>query len=117
MSSELAFGVIGLGFGAVHTRVLGEMEGVRLVAVCDSDLQRLAAVSRGRTVKTYQDYETMLRDETLDAVVVAVPVRLHEHVALKVIEAGKALLVRNHWRRHWPRGVALSKQRRSEVSS
>ena len=50
-------------------------------------------MARGRTVNTYQDYETMLRDETLDAVVVAVPIRLHEQVALKVIEAGKALLV------------------------
>ena len=93
MSKEIVFGVIGLGFGAVHTRVLGEMEGVRLAAVCDSDAQRLTAVSRGRTVNTYQDYETMLREEALDAVVVAVPIRLHEQVALKVIDAGKALLV------------------------
>src|SRR5688572_21307982 len=93
MSKELAFGVVGLGFGAVHARVLGEMEGVRLAAVCDSDPQRLAAVGRGRTVNTYQDYETMLQHEALDAVVVAVPVRLHEQVAMAVIGAGRALLV------------------------
>jgi predicted dehydrogenase len=93
MSKELAFGVIGLGFGAVHARVLGEMEGVRLAAICDSDPQRLATVARGRTVTAYQDYGQMLRDEPLDAVVVAVPIRLHEKVALAVIEAGKALLV------------------------
>ena len=35
----------------------------------------------------------MLRDEALDAVVVAVPIRLHEQVAMAVIDAGKALLV------------------------
>ena len=35
MSKELAFGIVGLGFGAVHARVLGEMEGVRLAAICD----------------------------------------------------------------------------------
>jgi len=93
VSTELAFGIVGLGFGAVHARVLSEMEGVRLAAICDSDPQRLAAVGRGRTVKTYQSYETMLREETLDAVVVAVPIRLHEQVATAAIEAGKALLV------------------------
>jgi predicted dehydrogenase len=93
VSKELAFGVVGLGFGAVHARVLGEMEGVRLAAVCDMDPQRLATVARGRTVHTYEDYETMLRNEALDAVVVAVPIRLHEQVAMAVIDAGKALLV------------------------
>jgi predicted dehydrogenase len=93
VSGDLTFGIIGLGFGAVHARVLGEMEGVRLAAVCDSDPQRLATVSRGRTANTYHHYEAMLRDESLDAVVVAVPVRLHEPVAMAVIEAGKALLV------------------------
>lgn len=93
MSKDLSFGIVGLGFGAVHARVLGEMEGVRLAAVCDSDPHRLAAVSRGRTANTYHHYEAMLRDETLDAVVVAVPVQLHEPVAMAVIDAGKALLV------------------------
>ena len=93
MTRELSFAVIGLGFGAVHARVLTEMEGVRLAAVCDSDPQRLAGVVRGRSANAYRDYEAMLRDETLDAVVVAVPVRMHEAVALAVIEAGKALLV------------------------
>jgi predicted dehydrogenase len=93
VSKELAFGIVGLGFGAVHARVLGEMEGVRLAAICDMDPQRLATVARGRTVNTYQDYEAMLRDEPLDAVVVAVPIRLHEQVAMAVIDAGKALLV------------------------
>jgi predicted dehydrogenase len=93
LSRDLAVGVVGLGFGAVHARVLNEMEGVRLAAICDSDPQRLAATARGRTAAIYPDYRAMLRDEALDAVIVAVPVRLHEEVALAVIAAGKALLV------------------------
>jgi UDP-N-acetylglucosamine 3-dehydrogenase len=81
-------GVIGLGFGAVHARVLGEMESVDLVALCDVDRSRLATVGRGRSVSLYEDYATMLAQERLAAVVVAVPTRLHEEVALAAIGAG-----------------------------
>jgi UDP-N-acetylglucosamine 3-dehydrogenase len=89
--SELSVAVVGLGFGANHARILGEMEGVRLAAVCDTDAARLAAAHAG--AKRYKDYAAMLRDEDLDAVVLAVPARLHEKMGIAAIEAGRALLV------------------------
>ncbi len=90
---ELRLGVVGLGFGANHARVLSELDGVCLAAVCDSDADRLAAAARGRTLAAYADYGEMLRKERLDAVVVAVPAHLHAPVALAAIGAGCALLV------------------------
>jgi UDP-N-acetylglucosamine 3-dehydrogenase len=93
MTRELAFGVIGLGFGANHARVLHGLPGVRLAAVCDLDESRLAAASEGRQVLIYQDHAAMLRDQRLDAVVVATPERLHVPIALAAIEAGCAVLV------------------------
>jgi predicted dehydrogenase len=89
---DLAVAVVGLGFGAIHARVLSELAGVRLAAVCDTDAQRLAATARDGT-NTYTDYETMLAQEKLDAIVVAVPARLHERAALAAINAGCAVLV------------------------
>src|SRR3972149_1529624 len=85
---ELAVGVVGLGFGANHARVLSEMAGVRLAAVCDTDAKRLAAVAGARGARGYADYEAMLCQERLDALVIAAPARLHEAVALAAIEAG-----------------------------
>ena len=90
---ELAVGVVGLGFGANHARVLSEMAGVRLAAVCDTDAKRLAAVAGARGARGYADYEAMLCQERLDALVIAAPARLHEAVALAAIEAGVAVLV------------------------
>jgi predicted dehydrogenase len=90
---ELAFGVVGLGFGANHARVLNQLPGVRLAAVCDPDETRLEAATSGRDARPYRDHETMLRQEPLDAVVVAVPARLHEPVALAALAAGCAVLV------------------------
>jgi UDP-N-acetylglucosamine 3-dehydrogenase len=91
--SALAIGVVGLRFGANHARILDGMDSVRLAAVCDPDEQRLAAAAQGREARAYADYEAMLREETLNAVVVAVPARLHEAVALAAIRSGCALLV------------------------
>jgi predicted dehydrogenase len=93
VTSNLSVAVIGLGFGAVHARVLFEMEDVTLAAVCDLDAQRRAAVTRGRNVRAYDDYRRLLQDEKLDAAIVAVPTRLHEEVAAAAIEAGLPLLV------------------------
>ena len=90
---KLAVAVIGLGFGAKHARVLSELENVQLVAVCDTDEQRLAAVADGRSIGAFNDYSTMLHEVALDAVIVAVPARLHEPVARAAIDAGCAVLV------------------------
>lgn len=89
---DLAVGVIGLGFGANHARILAAMEGVRLAAVCDADPARLPAIRAGAT-SCYQDHREMLARERLDAVVVALPPLLHEAVALDAIAAGCSVLV------------------------
>jgi len=90
---QLAVGVAGLGFGANHARVLDEMEGVRLAALCDPDARRLAAAAEGRQARTYANPGAMLCEERLDALVVAVPASSHEAVALAAVEAGVAVLV------------------------
>ena len=90
---ELAIGVVGLGFGANHARVLERTTGVRLAALCDRDESRLAAAAKGRSAAAYSDFEAMLRGEKLDGVVIAVPEALHLPFAMKAIEAGCAVLV------------------------
>jgi UDP-N-acetylglucosamine 3-dehydrogenase len=90
---DLAFGVVGLRFGANHARVLSNLDGVRLAALCDTDESRLAAAAKGLEVATFRDYNAMLSDVELDAVVVAVPAALHEPMALAAVAAGCDLLV------------------------
>lgn len=108
-SGELNIAVVGLGFGSNHARVLSELDGVRLAAVCDSNPQRLDAVSAGGGLQTYTDYETMLATEKLDAVVVAVPARLHCRVALAAIAAGSAVLVEKPLAPNLEDAIALSR--------
>ena len=85
--------MIGLGaMGANHARVLGEIDGVVLAAVADTDAARVAAATGGGA-RGYADYRVMLAEARLDVVVVAVPTRAHFDVASDVIAAGVAVLV------------------------
>ncbi|HEY8173925.1 MAG TPA: Gfo/Idh/MocA family oxidoreductase [Dehalococcoidia bacterium] len=86
--------VIGLGaMGANHARVFAEMDGVELAAVCDTDADRVAGATRGRTNRGYPDYRLMLDEERPDLVTVAVPTALHVEVASEIIARGVPLLV------------------------
>ena len=45
MAEELGFGVVGLGMGKHHCRSVTEARGAKLVAVCDTDEERLAEMT------------------------------------------------------------------------
>ena len=92
MSDDLRVGVIGLGFGANHARILRDMPGVCLAAVADPDPARRAEAQTSETA-AYDSYAAMFDTERLDAAVVAVPARLHVEVALAAIDAGCSVLV------------------------
>jgi len=90
VTAPIRAAVIGLGsMGANHARVLSDMEGVELVAVCDSDPARVA---RG-TAAGFTDVSRMLAEASPQMVSVVVPTGLHERVALEVIAAGANLLI------------------------
>ena len=86
--------LIGLGaMGRNHLRVLSDLDGVELVAVCDLDPEAAGAASRKYSVPGYSSWGEMLDRERLDAVVVAVPTRFHMEAGLAAIDHGLHLLV------------------------
>ncbi|MFW5776658.1 MAG: Gfo/Idh/MocA family oxidoreductase [Spirochaetota bacterium] len=81
-------GLIGMGvMGRNHYRVLNTIPEAELVAVCDERLPL------DLPERVYLRVEEMLEEETLDAVVIAVPTSSHLEVASKVIDAGVPVLV------------------------
>jgi len=90
VADRLRVAVIGVGaMGAHHVRVYSELPDADLVAVADANEARLAA----RDVRAYATYISLLAEEELHAVSVAVPTRLHEEVATACIERGVTTLV------------------------
>jgi len=92
VSAPLRLGVAGVGsLGFHHARIGRELDGVQFAGVHDTDAARLAEVADKLEVKAYDRLEGLI--EEADALVIAVPTRAHEEVALRAIEAGLHVLI------------------------
>lgn len=93
MSDDVA--VVGYGYwGPNLVRNFADVEGCRIKYVCDRLQRNLAkAEKRHPGVMTTQDYDVILSDPDVRAVIVATPVASHFELARLAIEAGKAVLV------------------------
>jgi predicted dehydrogenase len=86
-------GVAGLGYwGPNLARNFDDL--AELAWLCDQDGERLTAfASRYPNAKRTEDFDEMLADDTLDAVVIATPVPTHHELSRSALTAGKSVLV------------------------
>src|SRR5947209_522551 len=91
----LKLGLIGLGYwGPNLLRAAGDLEDVRLAAVCDLDPARLdLARRRDPRVRTTTRVEDLLEDTSLDGILIASPIGTHHELALRCLRAGKHVFV------------------------
>ncbi len=86
------YAVIGIGrMGSVHARNLakGKVFGAKLIAVCDTDVQKLEKFSkRYPNIRTYSTHIELFENEKLDAVMVATPHYSHIELVSYAIEHG-----------------------------
>lgn len=88
----LNIGVIGVGYlGQHHARIFSSIDGVRLVAVVDSDGNRAKEIANKYGCKAYTDYKDILK--SVDAVSIAAPTSAHYEVAMQCIKTGKHVLI------------------------
>ena len=97
MKDTICVGLIGIGnMGSAHASAIGggRIQGLRLMAVCDIDEERLAlCMERNPGVRGYSDWHELVKDPELDAVIVAVPHPLHAMIAMEALSCGKHVLV------------------------
>jgi predicted dehydrogenase len=80
--------IIGLGvMGKNHYRVLQEIPDVRIVSVCDKNIDNIYSCG------VYRDYKKMLAEVDIDAIIISTPTFLHKEMALKCIEYGINILI------------------------
>jgi len=81
--------VVGLGkMGLSHFAMINAHPGVRVDAVCDSMGYLLDVLGKYTGVRTFPEYQALLRDVPLDAVVIATPSRLHADMVKAALEKG-----------------------------
>lgn len=91
---EVRIGFIGCGGNAKgHMRRLKEMEGARVVAVCDLDRNRAEEAANELGCDAYDNHPSLLERADLDAVYLSVPVFAHGSLELDVIDRGVPFFV------------------------
>ncbi len=98
-NDDLRVAVVGFGGqGALHIRLLRELPGVRVVALCDADRAVLdrglkQAKDLGQRVDGYVDVRKLLENKNIDAVTTATPDHWHALVTIWACQAGKDVYV------------------------
>lgn len=92
---RLRVGVLGAGqiAQAAHFEACTKAANADLHAICDvaDDLRERMAITHG-AAKTYDDYDRMLADPDLEAVIIATADAFHVPASLRALEAGKHVL-------------------------
>src|SRR5215475_13098296 len=94
-SRRLKVGVLGCGpiAQAAHFESCTKARNADLAAICDvaDDLRERMAVTHG-VRKTYADYDRMLADPEIDAVIIATADAFHVPASIRALDAGKHVL-------------------------
>lgn len=91
-SAAVRIGVIGTGSrGTGLISLLQKIPGFTVVACCDIIPENLnrAILAAGSKARAYKDYQALLSDKQVDAVIIATPLFLHCPMATAAINAGK----------------------------
>jgi len=95
MDRKIAVAVVGCGYwGPNLIRNFNALPECMVRYVCDKDEKRLAHMKQlYPSVEPTKDFEKIVGDKEVDAVVVATPVHLHYEMAKKALQAGKHTFV------------------------
>ena len=91
----IGIGVVGYGYwGPNLVRNFAAVEGAQVVAICDMDEKKMALGGRRHPgVMITNEFQDLLKDKQIDAIVIATPVHTHFELALASLKAGKHILV------------------------
>lgn len=95
MADTVGLAVVGAGYwGPNLIRNAAETPGASLEVVCDLDEERLRKIARRfPDVRLVRDFDEVLRDGAVDAVIVSTPAASHHELSLRALRAGKDVLV------------------------
>jgi predicted dehydrogenase len=86
---KIRIAIVGLGkMGLSHLAMLRPHPGLDVVAACDATAYLTDVLAKHAGLKCYADFDRMLAEETLDAILIATPSRLHAAMVDKALQRG-----------------------------
>jgi predicted dehydrogenase len=94
VSDKIGVAIVGVGFvgGAVHVPSFKKIEGSELLVLCARTERRVKPLSEEFGVPYSLDFNRVLQNPKVQAVVVSVPTPFHYELVMKAIEKGKHVL-------------------------
>src|SRR6266699_5543721 len=116
MTKTIKVGVVGCGYwGPNLIRNFRQAADCQLAVLCDTNEQRLRHMRRlYPEVATTSRFEGLLEEPTIDAIIIATPVRLHHEMGKACLNAGKHTFIEKPMTRTVAEGeelVALAQQK------
>jgi UDP-N-acetyl-2-amino-2-deoxyglucuronate dehydrogenase len=96
VSSDKTFRIALVGCGRIsknHLEAIDRIDGLELVAVCDTDPERAKRVGMEWNVPHFTSYDRMLADSEADVVTIATPSGLHPEQGVAAAKAGKHVVM------------------------
>lgn len=91
--SELNIGIVGAGaFAAFASKAFLQEPGIKIVAVTDTNPISARHLAGELSAKAYSDFESILRDSSIDLVYVSTPPFLHYFQSKAALQAGKHVI-------------------------
>ena len=91
---RIRLGIVGAGFmGQFHAQSARGLETADLTAIVDMDAELGAGTASDFGAVHYRDVDAALQADAADAYIVVLPDRLHRDVTVRLLEAGKHVLV------------------------
>jgi len=92
--NKVKLGIIGLGYvGQIHLKNCLALPNVDIVAVADVSKSALKNAKEAGIKKTFNNYEQLLKERDIDAVIIALPTHLHLTCAKQTAEAHKHIFM------------------------
>jgi predicted dehydrogenase len=89
---KIRVGVIGVGhLGTFHSKIYSRLDNVKLVGVCDCNLERSLEIGKKYATASYSDYEDLF--DKVEAVSIAVPTSLHYNIAKEFLNHNIHVLI------------------------
>ena len=112
MSKKIRVGLIGLGFGAEFIPIYQNHPNAEVVAICQRDPAKLAAIGEAFGVaRRYTDWRALIQDADVDAVHINSPIPDHAAMSLAALEVENTAPAPCPWRpilRHFRRSAEHS---------
>jgi len=94
MAEVTRFALIGCGvISTKHAEAITAINGAKLIAVADTDEEKVTEFSNRYDVDSYTDYRKMLQREDIDVVNILTPSGMHAEMAIHSARAGKHVIV------------------------